>query len=64
MTRALVIACALCLTLTGTLYAFSRGASDAAHAAFADAAQNATSCECASCGCLGLKCSCLECGGK
>ncbi len=64
MTRALAIACAICLTLTGTLYAFSREIPEADHAAFADATRNVTSCEFASCGCLGLRCSCFECGGK
>jgi len=64
MKLALAITCTLCLTLTGTLFAFSRGASGESFAAYAGAADNATSCELSSCGCLGLKCSCFECGGS
>jgi len=64
MKLALVLACVLCLTLTGTLFAFSRTTPGESYAAYADAVQNATSCELSSCGCLGLRCSCFECGGK
>lgn len=62
MKLALAIACALCLTLAGTLFAFARGVSGESYAAFADAEKNATSCELTSCGCLGMRCSCFECG--
>ena len=64
MKLALTLTCALCLTLTGTLFAFARVTPGDSYAAFADATQNATSCELTSCGCLGLKCSCFECGGS
>ena len=62
MKLVLAIACALCLTLTGTLFAFSQATPGESYAAYADAARNATSCEMSSCGCLGLRCSCFECG--
>jgi len=64
MKRTLIITCVLCLTLTGTLFAFSRATPGESYAAYADATQHISSCECASCGCLGLHCSCLDCGRK
>ena len=63
MKLVLILSCALCLMLTGALFAFGRATPGESYAAYADAVQNATSCECASCGCLGLKCSCFDCGG-
>ena len=63
MKLVLAIACALCLTLTGTLFAFSQATPGESYAAYADAVSGASCCEMASCGCLGLKCSCFECGG-
>ncbi|MEA4858722.1 MAG: hypothetical protein AAGU21_15720 [Solidesulfovibrio sp.] len=60
----LALACALCLTLATALFAFCRVTPGESYAAYADAANGATSCDFASCGCLGLKCSCFECGGK
>ncbi|HCR14464.1 hypothetical protein [Solidesulfovibrio sp.] len=62
MKLVLAIACALCLTLTGTLFAFSQATPGESYAAYADATRNATSCELSSCGCLGLRCSCFDCG--
>jgi hypothetical protein len=64
MKLALALTCALCLMLTGTLFAFSRTAPGDDYAAYADAAKNASSCELTSCGCLGARCSCFECGRK
>ncbi len=63
MKLALALTCLFCLTLTGTLFAFSRSASADAYAAFAGAAGNVSSCEMATCGCMGMRCSCAECGG-
>lgn len=63
MNRVMLLCCALCLTLCGTLFVVSRTAAMSSLAAYADAAQNATSCELTSCGCLGLRCSCFECTG-
>jgi hypothetical protein len=63
MNRTMLLLCALCLTLCGTLFAVSRSAAESSWAAYADAARNATSCELTSCGCLGMRCSCFECGG-
>ncbi|EFL50940.1 hypothetical protein DesfrDRAFT_2312 [Solidesulfovibrio fructosivorans JJ]] len=62
MKLVLTLTCALCLTLTGALFAFGRVTPGESYAAYADAVQNATSCELSSCGCLGMKCSCFECG--
>ncbi len=64
MKLALAATIALCLTLTGALFAFARLAPGDSLAAYADATRNATSCELSSCGCLGLRCSCFECGKR
>ncbi len=58
-----ILACVLCLTLAGSLFAFSRTTPGEDYAAYADATRNTTSCELSSCGCLGMRCSCFECGG-
>ena len=62
MKRVLIAATLACSLLTGALFAFARTAPGESYAAYADAVQNATSCELSSCGCLGLRCSCFDCG--